>query len=695
MNNRLLAGRYELIEKTGEGGMAIVYKGKDRLLNRYVAIKILRPEFTKDEKFIENFIKESQAAAGLTHPNIVGVYDVGREGNIHYIVMELIEGKPLSEIIEEKGKLDYKEAVDFTIQIAQALSLAHKNQIVHRDVKPHNVLVTSQGVAKLADFGIAMPLTKADMNESSDKVMGSVHYFSPEQARGAYVDERSDIYSLGVVLYEMLTGHVPFDGDNPVSIALMHINENIPSAKDEVSSVPYQVDRIIKKATEKYQSKRYKNVDDMIEDLKSVSYIESRFGQNALYGPYGDKAVETAVPEDGNDPKDEKNSKNGKGHNSPAKKDGKKNDGDKPGGILAFLKSDKGSKAIIIGGIVILIIGAILLMGAFMGWFGNHEEEIEVPKFVGMTYEEAVAKAEELGLEIERGDDVYSNDQEEGYVAAQSVTDGSKVKPGKTIVLNVSKGKRDGVMPKVTGMTLDEAKQTLEDLGYVLGTTIEVTSTETKGTVVNQSVEAGEPADQGTVVNLEISDGQGVEEVAVPDLSGYTPDEAKSALNALNLSVGDVTYEEKSDIPENTIFWQSVTPGNYVPIKTKISYKVSKQIDAEEQAKKEAEEKKKREEAEKKAYEKWLKEREDHKVWVVDKEAVYEDKVIIDQEAVEAWDEEVDTGEVDDEGNPIYETVHHDAIPEESHVEQELVSEEEGHYEYEEGYRDGDFKYEG
>ena len=198
MNNRLIAGRYELIEKTGEGGMAIVYKGKDRLLNRYVAIKILRPEFTRDKKFIENFIRESQAAARLTHPNVVGVYDVGQEGNIHYIVMELVEGKSLSDIIEEKGRLDYKQAIDFTIQIAQALSLAHRNGIVHRDVKPHNVLVTPQGVAKLADFGIAMPISDTTITEVNDKVMGSVHYFSPEQARGAYVDERSDIYSLGI-----------------------------------------------------------------------------------------------------------------------------------------------------------------------------------------------------------------------------------------------------------------------------------------------------------------------------------------------------------------------------------------------------------------------------------------------------------------------------------------------------------------
>ena len=254
MSNRLLKGRYELIEKIGEGGMAIVYKGKDRFLNRYVAIKILRPEFIKDEKFIENFRKESQAAAGLSHPNIVNVYDVGEEGNIHFIVMELIDGKSLSQVIEEEGRLDYKEAISITKQVASALSLAHSNQIIHRDVKPHNILITSSGTAKLADFGIAMAVSKESIAEGKEKIMGSVHYFSPEQARGAYVDERSDIYSLGIVLYEMLTGKVPFDGDNPISIALMHINDEIPPVSKEVAGIPPQLEKIIEKATDKYQT---------------------------------------------------------------------------------------------------------------------------------------------------------------------------------------------------------------------------------------------------------------------------------------------------------------------------------------------------------------------------------------------------------------------------------------------------------
>ena len=224
MGSRLLSGRYELLEKIGDGGMAVVYKAKDKLLNRFIAVKILRPEFTKDAAFVENFKMESQAAAGLTHPNVVGVYDVGREGNINYIVMELIEGRTLNDIIRDEAPMDYRKVIDITKQVAAALKVAHKNKIIHRDVKPHNIMVTNEGVVKLADFGIAKAVNDATLSTGS-KIIGSVHYFSPEQARGNYVDERSDIYSLGIVMYEMLTGQVPFDGDNPVTVALKHINE--------------------------------------------------------------------------------------------------------------------------------------------------------------------------------------------------------------------------------------------------------------------------------------------------------------------------------------------------------------------------------------------------------------------------------------------------------------------------------------
>ena len=362
MSNKLLLGRYEIIEKIGEGGMAVVYKAKDRLLNRYVAIKILRPEFVKDEQFVENFRKESQAAAGLSHPNIVNVYDVGKEGNIHFIVMELIDGKPLSQVIDEKGRLDYKEAISIARQVASALSLAHKNQIIHRDVKPHNILITSTGTAKLADFGIARAVSKASIAEGSEKIMGSVHYFSPEQARGAYVDERSDIYSLGIVLYEMLTGKVPFDGDNPISIALMHINDPMPSVSSQVPGIPPQLEKVIEKATDKYQSNRYKTADEMIEDLDNIDFITKVMGSSIFESQLEkkDEDISDAIKE---------------------AEDVKKREDEK--------KPVNKTKLFIIIASVIIVIAGIIGAGAMLGWFSGENDEVEVPDFKGMTLEEA------------------------------------------------------------------------------------------------------------------------------------------------------------------------------------------------------------------------------------------------------------------------------------------------------------------
>ena len=412
MSSRLLAGRYELIEKIGEGGMAIVYKAKCRLLNRYVAIKILRPEFTKDEQFVENFRRESQAAAGLSHPNIVSVYDVGQEGNIHFIVMELVEGKTLSKLIEEKGRLDYKEAINITRQVASALSLAHKNQIVHRDIKPHNILITNTGVAKLADFGIAKAVSASTIIGGNNKVMGSVHYFSPEQARGAYVDERSDIYSLGIVLYEMLTGKVPFDGDNPISIALMHINDPMPPVSAEVPGIPPQLEKIIMKATDKYQTNRYRTADEMIEDLDNIEFITKVMGQKAFTIAGEEEKEQPAVSVH---PERERTHRK----SEPA---GNTEESDK-----TLERANKISTGFIIGAVAVLVIAGIIGLGALLGWFSGDIEEIKVPNFVGRTFEEAQALAQETGLEIARGEDVYSPDQEEGKITSQNPTADSVV----------------------------------------------------------------------------------------------------------------------------------------------------------------------------------------------------------------------------------------------------------------------------
>ncbi len=561
MSSRLLAGRYELIEKIGEGGMAIVYKAKCRLLNRYVAIKILRPEFTKDEQFVENFRRESQAAAGLSHPNIVSVYDVGQEGNIHFIVMELVEGKTLSKLIEEKGRLDYKEAINITRQVASALSLAHKNQIVHRDIKPHNILITNTGVAKLADFGIAKAVSASTIIGGNNKVMGSVHYFSPEQARGAYVDERSDIYSLGIVLYEMLTGKVPFDGDNPISIALMHINDPMPPVSAEVPGIPPQLEKIIMKATDKYQTNRYRTADEMIEDLDNIEFITKVMGQ---------KAFTTAGEEEKEQPAVSVHPERERTHrkSEPA---GNTEESDK-----TLERADKISTGFIIGAVAVLVIAGIIGLGALLGWFSGDIEEIKVPNFVGSTFEKAQALAQETGLEIARGEDVYSPDQEEGKITSQNPTADSVVSPGKLITVYVSKGKKDGVVPKIVGMDYKQASEYLKTFGFELGIVKTESSTLPENVIIEQSVEEGSTASKGTKIDVTVSDGKGKETVKMPNLIGKTPDEANAIIDTEGLKLGDATYEETTTTAQNLIFWQQYPEGTELEKGTAVSYKVSK-----------------------------------------------------------------------------------------------------------------------
>ena len=531
MSNRLLKGRYELIEKIGEGGMAIVYKGKDRFLNRYVAIKILRPEFIKDEKFIENFRKESQAAAGLSHPNIVNVYDVGEEGNIHFIVMELIDGKSLSQVIEEEGRLDYKEAISITKQVASALSLAHSNQIIHRDVKPHNILITSSGTAKLADFGIAMAVSKESIAEGKEKIMGSVHYFSPEQARGAYVDERSDIYSLGIVLYEMLTGKVPFDGDNPISIALMHINDEIPPVSKEVAGIPPQLEKIIEKATDKYQTNRYASADEMIEDLDNIDFITKVMGSSV----FADKGESKKADDDDAESYYRAIEEN---RNSEVKK--KK-------------KPVNKTKIFIIAAAVVIVIAGVIGFGAMMGWFSGSSDEIKVPGFAGKTLEEAQAEAEELGLKIEEGDEVYSPDQEKGLITSQSPSAGSMVSEGRVITVNISLGKKDGVVPRIIDMDYKAAEEYLQSFGFELGIVKTVTSTKPEGVIVSQSIDAGTTADSGTKIDVEISDGKGKEMGQVPSVVGKDVDTAKSELDKAGFKISGISYEENASYQKNLV----------------------------------------------------------------------------------------------------------------------------------------------
>ncbi|MFR7990620.1 MAG: Stk1 family PASTA domain-containing Ser/Thr kinase [Anaerovoracaceae bacterium] len=549
--SKLLAGRYELIEKIGEGGMAVVYKGKDRLLNRYVAVKILRPEFTKDAQFIENFKRESQAAAGLQHPNIVSVYDVGKEGNIHFIVMELIDGRPLSDIISERAPLDYKQAIEITRQVASALSLAHRNNIIHRDVKPHNIMITRDGIAKLADFGIAKAVSDSTLVTETSRVIGSVHYFSPEQARGSYVDERSDIYSLGIVLYEMLTGQVPFDGDNPVQVALMHINDDIVPPSKLVPGIPPALEKLVMKATDKFQSNRYKNADELLEDLQNIEFVTKMVG---------DSVFAASDVEEFQEMNRKKHSEVDFVEEKPKKKKKKKGNGKKKIVIAA------------IAGVIAVIAVVIGILYAF-GVIGGG---IEVPNLVGMTTEEAEAELNELGLKMEVGEEVPSDEIEEGLIASQTPDEGETVEEGDTVTVMLSSGKPTGQVPSLVGRPYDEdsIRALLEASNYQLGSVTYQESDAEEGEIINQDPGAGTEAEEGTSVNVVVS--KGTDKRTVPTLVGLSVDEAKQAIVDAGFTVGSISYAESTVYKQNIVMEQQYDAGEKLEEGTKINIVVSK-----------------------------------------------------------------------------------------------------------------------
>lgn len=558
MSSKILAGRYELFEKIGEGGMSVVYKAKDKLLNRFIAIKVLKPEFVKDQKFIESFRRESQAAASLSHPNIVNIFDVGQEGNIHYIVMELVEGHTLSDLIREEGPLPYPRVIELTKQIAAALSVAHKNQIIHRDVKPHNVLITSSGSAKITDFGIAKAVNSSTIVDTTGGgIMGSVHYFSPEQARGGYVDEKSDIYSLGIVMYEMLTGRVPFDGDNPVNIALMHINSEMVPPSKLISGIPPALERIVIKATDKYQTNRFASADELIQALDNLEFVGSVVGDSVFMATNNDVA-EPGKPmvntdfDDGDDDYDE--------DDYQGKEKKKKNKG----------KSSR-NKKIIIGVIAAVVILAAVAVAAAMGVFGG--KEVTVPDLTGQTYEEAQQTAKNVGFEIEKGELVYDKEVEEGRIASQSPEGNTPSKEGATIRVNISKGPENDEVPDVVGMSEDDAREMLAAKGFGVKVTTGQSERE-KGKVFKQTPEAGSSEKQGTEVQIVISDGS-LQKKAVPYLIGKDIDTAKAELLELGLVPGHVDYEPSNTYSVNQVIWQQYDANKEVSKGTKVNLKVS------------------------------------------------------------------------------------------------------------------------
>lgn len=522
MGETVLGNRYEIIKKIGDGGMAFVYKAKDILLNRIVAVKVLRPEFVDDDEFLGKFKREAEAVASLSHPNIVNVYDVGEDGKVHYIVMEYIDGQNLKEIIKNEGTLDEYTALDITKQIAMALSAAHKKGIIHRDIKPHNILISNEGrVVKVADFGIAKAVSNSTMTNIGS-IIGSVHYFSPEQAKGKFVSNNADLYSLGIVLYEMIIGKVPFRGDSPISIALQHINDEIEFTSEEQINIPQSVRTIIKKLTEKSSVDRYQSAEEVIEDIE---YIEKNIDLDFIkeYDNYVTKNIdikdlnkqinieknrhaEDVVYDDEDDddyyeeekPKYKKKQKNKKSPN----------------------KSRKRLKIALAILILILVTQIFIFAKFFLGGPGNKEGQISAPDLYNLTLDEAQRSLDKLNLNIRVNiEDEYSNEVEKGKIISQQPMSGSTLQEGDTVTLVLSKGPMKGNIPNVVGLTLGEAGNILKENKLSLGNIkYEYSDTYNNGIVISQDPKSGSENNQewGTV-NVVVSKGKKEEVVQPPE----------------------------------------------------------------------------------------------------------------------------------------------------------------------------------
>ena len=419
---KTIANRYEIISKTGVGGMATVYKAKDKVLNRDVAVKVLKDEFTTDEEFVKRFNSEALAAASLTHPNIVSIYDVGNENGIYYIVMELVRGKTLKQIITEEGVLPWKWSVNIAMQIASALETAHKNNIVHRDIKPHNIIITEDGVAKVTDFGIAKAVSNSTITAFGTTI-GSVHYFSPEQAKGGYTDAKSDIYSLGVVMYEMLTGKVPFDADTSVSVALKHMQEPPIPPMEINKNIPKAVNDIILKAMEKEPMARYQTATAMLRDLSK-----------ALKDPEGEFVEEEDIDDGLTRRMDAITDDMVKGARTSNNKKKKKNK------IAKFFEEHPRAKVPAIMLLCLLLFfGSIGITSAVLN--ATSPKEVQIPNLVGMTEDEARAELEKLKLKYEKVAEEYNKDVEKGKIYDQSpaYSTNYNVKEKSTISVKVSK----------------------------------------------------------------------------------------------------------------------------------------------------------------------------------------------------------------------------------------------------------------
>ena len=579
----ILSERYEIIARIGAGGMADVYKAQDHKLNRLVAVKVMKAEFREDTGFVQRFQKEAQAAAKLSHPNVVNVYDVGEDRGLYYIVMELVEGITLKNYIQKKGKLSVKEATSIAIQVSLGLEAAHNRGIIHRDVKPQNIMISTDGKVKLSDFGIAKAMNS---NTITANVMGSVHYSSPEQVRGGISDAKSDIYSLGITMYEMVTGRVPFDGDSTVSIAIKHLQEEMVSPSRYTPDLPYSLEQIILKCTQKNPERRYHNVGELIEDLKH-SLIDPQGNFVRIAPRAGAAAAAVRTPQNQQAPRrlsreEEERRERARRRREEEYDDDDEDDDDEDDGKTGL------EKAITIGGFLvgaIIVIILIVVIGNMTGLFhfgkpassssaaststsaeasptaeaSSSSEQAAVPNLLGMTVDEATTACNKLGIGVRQTSTATSEQYDSGQIINQTIAEGTMVDKGTTIDVVVSSGKADVTVPAgLTGSSQADAEASLESAGLVPDIELQYDDTVDVGNVISTSPAEGTSVPSGATVTLYVSKGRDTtNDVKVPDIVGQSKDSALATLDTMGIKY---TTQTGSDSSQSNGVVLSVSP---------------------------------------------------------------------------------------------------------------------------------------
>lgn len=597
-NGTFIANRYEIVGQVGTGGMSDVYKAKDHALGRYVAIKVLKSEFSEDTNFVSKFRTEAQSAAVLEHPNIVNIYDVGSENGIHYIVMEYVEGITLKTYIEKKGQLTYKEALSIAIQVGRGIQAAHAKNIVHRDIKPQNIIISTDGKVKVTDFGIARAVSE---NTIHSDVMGSVHYASPEQARNGYVSNRSDIYSLGIVMYEMVTGRVPFDGDSTVAVAIQHLQDEMDPPSKYAPNLPISLEKIIQKCTQKSPDRRYDSMESLLIDLRKALLNPNEdfvtlvpFSQDKTRVLTDDEVNEIkkkteAVKQDEPEPEEDDMSEYDDDDDDMSEYD--KDDDDAEEGRFLNSKMEKivGIMRIVVAIIIVIIV--VYILGSFFDvfHFGSKknnskndtlvsedvEESVVMIDLKGKTLDEAKTELKKLGLNVTEAGTEISDSYEKGQIIDQDVAKGETVKTGTTIKVTVSAGSeeenaKDVDVPDVTGKTAEAAMATLEDKNLTVSREFEFSNDVPSGQVIRQDPKAGKTVKEGTKVTIYVS--QGTESIKVTDVRGKSEADAKAALSDFDVTT---TTEHSDTVAEGNVISQSISGGQYAEKGASITIVVS------------------------------------------------------------------------------------------------------------------------